>query len=51
MSKNESTLMLVSHDDDLLRQLCNKGLVLENGKLIFFGELEEALKIYQSSYN
>ena len=48
---HKATLILVSHDDDLLRKLCDKGIVLENGKLIFHGELEKALKIYQSTYN
>ena len=49
--KNRNTLLLVSHDEDLLRKLCDKAIVLENGKLMFSGKLEEALKIYQSNYN
>ena len=49
--KERNTLLLVSHDEDLLKKLCDKGIVLENGNLVFHGELGEALKIYQSTYN
>ena len=37
--KERNTLLLVSHDEDLLKKLCDKGIVLENGNLVFHGEL------------
>ncbi len=41
------TLILASHNIQLLRQFCNRGLVLKHGALIFDGSLEEAFKNYE----
>jgi ABC-type polysaccharide/polyol phosphate transport system ATPase subunit len=39
-------VMLASHSVGLLRDICNKGLVLEQGRLIFAGEIVDALHCY-----
>ena len=39
-------VMLASHSVGLLRELCNKGLVLEQGKLLYSGNILEALRCY-----
>ena len=40
-------VVLASHSLGLLRDVCNRGLVLEGGKLVFDGNLDAALKAYQ----
>lgn len=40
-------LVIASHSVPLLRQLCNKGLVLNKGNQLFYGPLGEAIKIYE----
>jgi ABC-type polysaccharide/polyol phosphate transport system ATPase subunit len=40
------TLILASHSDDLLRQFCKRGLVFDQGQIVFDGQLENALKFY-----
>ncbi|MAV63871.1 MAG: polysaccharide/polyol phosphate ABC transporter ATP-binding protein [Candidatus Marinimicrobia bacterium] len=42
------SLIFASHSDDLLRQFCSKGWVLKKGKILFNGDLEDALKFYNS---
>jgi ABC-type polysaccharide/polyol phosphate transport system ATPase subunit len=42
-------LVLASHSDAAVRQFCTKGIVLENGRLVFFGPVNDALERYQSS--
>jgi len=39
-------LVIASHSIPLLKQLCNKGLVLNKGGQLFFGELDEAIELY-----
>src|SRR5690606_19237744 len=43
-------VMLASHNFPLLRKVCNKGLVLEGGELVFLGELEQAITAYKKIY-
>ena len=40
------TILYVSHNMNTIRQLCDKCLVLDRGKLIYNGEVEEAISIY-----
>lgn len=43
----EGTIMvLASHSDGLLRGLCNKAIVLEEGRLAYSGNIESGLKFY-----
>lgn len=39
-------VVLASHSDGLLRDICNKGLVLEKGRLLHFGDVESAQDAY-----
>ncbi len=41
-------LVIASHSMSILRQWCNKGLLLEQGKLAAYGPLEDVVSIYQS---
>jgi len=39
-------VVLASHSTGLLRDICNKGIVLEKGRLVHFGDIASALKNY-----
>lgn len=41
-----STMVMVSHGPEQLEKYCDKGLVLDKGKPLFFGDIREATKIY-----
>lgn len=44
-------LVLATHNTGLMKRLCTKGLVLSKGKMIFCGDLEEALDVYANEEN
>lgn len=44
-------LVLTSHSNEIIRRFCNKVAILEKGKVIFFGDVEEGIKTYQASLN
>jgi homopolymeric O-antigen transport system ATP-binding protein len=41
-------LMLASHNDDMLRHLCNKAAWLSHGNLVAYGEIESVLTAYRN---
>ncbi|MCP4748911.1 MAG: ABC transporter ATP-binding protein [Desulfobacteraceae bacterium] len=41
-------IMLVSHNTKVLKKMCNAGIVLENGELNYFEDMDNAVKYYQS---
>ena len=43
---NSGSLFIASHSSELLRRFCFRGIVFSGGKLIFDGDIEEALKFY-----
>ncbi len=43
------TILYVSHNMNTIRQLCEKCIVLNKGKLIFNGGVEEAIQLYMNS--
>ena len=48
---DEKTLILVSHDHDLIKDLCNKVVLLDKGKIKFVGSTDEGLNIYNKDIN
>ncbi len=46
--KNASAI-LVSHNTDDLRKFCDAGIVLENGRLTFLEDLEEAIAMHEDN--
>ncbi|MBE6371781.1 MAG: ATP-binding cassette domain-containing protein [Lentisphaerae bacterium] len=48
-SDNGRTILFVSHNMGAIQTLCNKGLVLEQGKVIYCGEIGEAVRHYIES--
>jgi capsular polysaccharide transport system ATP-binding protein len=47
--KARSTLLVVSHNIETIRQHCDRALVLDQGTLIPFEELDRAIEYYQQS--
>lgn len=51
VSKTEGrTVLFVSHNMSLVKQLCNRALVLEKGKISFEGSVHEAANAYTRSF-
>jgi lipopolysaccharide transport system ATP-binding protein len=47
ISQSGRTVLFVSHHLGSIRQLCNKGILLESGKLKMTGTIDEVIKEYQ----
>lgn len=47
MMSSGVTVLFVSHSMNQIRKVCNKAIVLEQGGLKFYGDLEEAISIYE----
>lgn len=45
------TLMVVSHDLELIKSICERGIVLQNGKVIHDAPIEEAVQLLRSTMN
>ena len=37
-------------DNHTLKDFCDKGIVLKNGKIVYQGVVEKAIKYYEESY-
>lgn len=49
---NESNIVVIaSHADSLIKEFCNKALLLDGGTVRYFGSVEKALDIYHSKEN
>ncbi len=44
--KEGRTVLYVSHNMNTIRQLCDRCIVLEQGRIIFDGDVEEAISLY-----
>ncbi len=42
-----SALVIASHSLDLLRKFCTKAILLDKGRMVFEGELEEGISLYE----
>lgn len=47
---SSGTLILASHSEKLLRQFCQRGLVFDQGRIMFDGSLDDSLSYYNESY-
>ncbi|WP_165784585.1 ABC transporter ATP-binding protein [Zhengella mangrovi] len=39
-------VVLASHNNAIIREVCNRAIILEEGKLVFDGSVEDAIKVY-----
>lgn len=44
--KEGRTVLYVSHNMNTIRRLCDRCIVLDKGKMVFQGEVEEAIQVY-----
>jgi homopolymeric O-antigen transport system ATP-binding protein len=44
--KQSSIVVMATHSDELIKEFCNKAILLESGKVKFFGSPKEALELY-----
>ena len=45
------TIVLVSHDENQIKALCTRCLVMDHGKLVYNGSTESALNVYKNIIN
>lgn len=46
MMKDGTAVLFVSHSLDQVRRICNKAMILEQGKLVAIGDVEEIAELY-----
>jgi len=46
LSKGGRTILFVSHNLGAIKKLCNKGIVLKEGRVFYHGEIENAIEKY-----
>lgn len=51
MMEQGTTIILVSHSIAQIKALCNKGIILEKGRKIYEGSVEELCNFYYDRYN
>ena len=49
LQKDNVTLLYVTHATKTAKDFCKRGMVMQKGKLVFDGEIDEAMEIYNSS--
>lgn len=42
-----SIVVIATHANELIKEFCNKALLLEGGRIKFFGDVDEAIALYQ----
>lgn len=47
--KEGRTVLYVSHNMNTIRQLCDRCIVLDHGRIIFSGDVEEAIDVYMDA--
>lgn len=47
MISDANIIVLASHDMELLRQVCNKGILLQKGEPVFLGPIDDAINRYR----
>ena len=45
-NKDNRTVLYVSHNMNTIRQLCDRCIVLDKGKIVFDGDVEDAIEVY-----
>ena len=50
ISEDNVTLLFVTHATAVAKEFCKRGIVMKEGKMIFDGDINEAIEKYQSTY-
>lgn len=51
IARSGRTILYVSHQMNTIRQLCDRVIVLKEGKVIFDGDVEEGIRLYNDDSN
>ncbi len=51
IEKHDVTLLFVTHSTETAKKFCKRGIILNEGKLVFDGDIKEAVEKYESSIN
>ena len=46
IEKDNVTLLFVTHSTGTAREFCKRGIVMVSGKIVFDGDIDEAIEIY-----
>ena len=46
IQKEDVTLLFVTHSTNVAKDFCKRGMVMKKGKVVFDGEIKEAIKNY-----
>lgn len=49
MSKEHVTVLFVTHSTDMAKEFCEQGIVIQKGRSVFSGSIEDAVAFYTSS--
>jgi ABC-type polysaccharide/polyol phosphate transport system ATPase subunit len=49
MLNQSSIVVIASHANELISEFCNKALLLDSGRISYFGDIETAMDIYQKT--
>lgn len=49
-TRENKTVLYVSHNMNTIRQLCDRCIVMDHGKIIFDGDVEKAIEIYANMH-
>ena len=49
--KQDRTIIFISHNMELIKKLCNRIIYLDKGKIIFDGDVDKGIKLYQDNNN
>ena len=47
LMENGTSVLFVSHSLNQVKRICNKGMIMEKGKLIAFGDIDKVAQVYQ----
>lgn len=50
ISKEDVTLLFVTHATGVAREFCDRGIFMKDGKLIFDGDINEAIERYEKTF-
>ena len=48
--RGSKIVVLASHNFQMLREVCNRGVVVDHGRVVFSGEVREAIDAYKAIY-
>lgn len=51
VSREDVTLLFVTHATGVAREFCKRGLLMKDGKLIFDGDINETIENYEKTFN